>query len=212
MVDVEALIRWKHPIRGFISPEEFIYLAERMGMIIEVDHWVIDETFKQQKMWNESQILSINISAHTFENDSFIPYLESKLAQYHLKPYLIQLELTERVLIQNIDTTIEKLKALRNLGVRIAVDDFGIGYSSLNYIVQLPLDSLKIDKSFINKICTNEQSRIIVLTILNMCRALNLHSIAEGIEDLETLNALKEMGCNNGQGYFFSKPLHPDEI
>ncbi len=212
MVDVEALIRWKHPIRGYISPEEFIYLAERMGMINEVDNWVIDETFKQQKMWNESQILSINISAHTFENENFIPYLESKLAQYHLKPYLIQLELTERVLIQNIDTTIEKLKAIRNLGVRIAVDDFGIGYSSLNYIVQLPLDSLKIDKSFISKICTNEQSRIIVLTILNMCRALNLHSIAEGIEDLETLNALKELGCNNGQGYFFSKPLHPDEI
>jgi len=212
MVDVEALIRWKHPVRGFISPEEFIYLAERMGLITEVDHWVIDETFKQQKMWNESHILSINISAHTFENDNFVPYIESKLAQYHLKPHLIQLELTERVLIQNIDTTIEKLNTLRNLGVRIAVDDFGIGYSSLNYIVQLPLDSLKIDKSFVSKICTNDQSRIIVLTIINMCRALNLHSIAEGIEDLETLNALKELGCNNGQGYFFSKPLHPDDI
>ncbi len=212
MVDVEALIRWKHPIRGYISPEEFIYLAERMGMITEIDHWVIDESFKQQKMWNESQILSINISAHTFENDNFIPYLESKLAQYHLKPYLIQLELTERVLIQNIETTIDKLNAIRNLGMRIAIDDFGIGYSSLNYIVQLPLDSLKIDKSFISKICTNDQSRIIVLTILNMCRALNLHSIAEGIEDLQTLEALRELGCDNGQGYFFSKPLHPDDI
>ena len=212
LVDVEALIRWKHSERGFIPPDTFISLAEQMGLIIDIDRFVIDEVFKQQCAWQEKHVVSINISAHSFESDDFIPYITEKLKAYQLKPNTIQLELTERVLVENIEQAIDKLNMLRHLGFRIAIDDFGIGYSSLNYLVRLPLDSLKIDKSFVSQITTHSQSVIIVKTILNMCEALHLQSIAEGIEDRETLDLLIELGCHNGQGYFLSRPIPADMI
>ena len=212
LVDVEALIRWEHSERGFIPPDTFISLAEQMGLIIDIDRFVIDEVFKQQSAWQEKHVVSINISAHSFESDDFIPYITEKLNAYQLKPNYIQLELTERVLVENIEQAIDKLNMLRRLGFRIAIDDFGIGYSSLNYLVRLPLDSLKIDKSFVNQITTHAQSIIIVKTILNMCEALHLQSIAEGIEDRETLDLLIELGCHNGQGYFLSRPIPADMV
>ncbi len=212
LVDVEALIRWEHNERGFIPPDTFISLAEQMGLIIDIDRFVIDEVFKQQRAWQEKHVVSINISAHSFESDDFIPYITEKLNAYQLKPNTIQLELTERVLVENIEQAIGKLNMLRHLGFRIAIDDFGIGYSSLNYLVRLPLDSLKIDKSFVNQITTHAQSIIIVKTILNMCEALHLQSIAEGIEDRETLDLLIELGCHNGQGYFLSRPIPADMV
>lgn len=212
IVDIEALIRWSHPIHGFVSPDYFIDLAERLGHIVALDHWVIDAVFSQQIKWNEQQIVSINISAHTFESDDFITYIQSKIDAYGINPHKIQLELTERVLIKNIHATIEKLNALRDLGLKIALDDFGIGYSSLNYLVQLPLDSLKIDKSFINEITINPQKKMIVKTIIDMGHSLGLTTIAEGIENEETQVLLRSINCQIGQGYYFSKPIAPDQI
>lgn len=212
IVDIEALIRWSHPTHGFVSPEFFIDLAEKLGHIVALDHWVIDAVFKQQIEWREQQVISINISAHTFESDDFVAYIKSKIEQYSLSPYKIQLELTERVLIKNIQSTIEKLNALRALGLKIALDDFGIGYSSLSYLVQLPLDSLKIDKSFVNEITVNPQTMMIVKTIIDMGHNLGLKTIAEGIETDETLTQLKSLNCQIGQGYYFSKPVAPDQL
>lgn len=212
LVDIEALIRWFHPTHGFVSPEYFIDLAEKLGHIVALDHWVIDAVFKQQALWHERQVISINISAHTFESDDFVAYIQAKIKHYALEPHQIQLELTERVLIKNIQSTIEKLNALRALGLKIALDDFGIGYSSLSYLVQLPLDSLKIDKSFICEITKDPQTRMIVKTIIDMGHNLGLTTIAEGIENEETITLLKTLGCQIGQGYFFSKPVPPDQL
>ena len=212
IVDIEALIRWSHPIHGFVSPEFFINLAEKLGHIVALDHWVIDAVFKQQTLWGEQAIISINISALTFESDTFVDYIQTKIEAYSINPNKIQLELTERVLIKNIQSTIEKLNALRALGLKIALDDFGIGYSSLGYLVQLPLDSLKIDKSFVNQVTVNPKTKMIVKTIIDMGHNLGLKTIAEGIEDDETLAQLKTLNCQIGQGYFFSKPVSPDQI
>ncbi len=212
IVDAEALIRWKHPSRGFVPPDVFINLAEKMGIIAEIDYWVIEEVLKQQALWLEKHTVSINISALTFSQPDFLTYLTQRTAHYGLTPSKIQLELTERVILENINKNIEQLKRLRDLGYHIAIDDFGIGYSSLNYIVQLPLDVVKIDKSFIQDMKHHHQSKVVVSTIITMCTALGLKVVAEGVEDSQTVQTLKNMGCHIGQGYHYSKPVPPNEF
>ena len=214
--EIEALIRWQHPQMGLLNPNQFIEIAEQSGRIIDIDYWVLEAACKQLKEWEENHvkpaILSINISSITFEDKSFIPYLIQLFKYYDTSPALLQFELTERMVIQNMEDCINTFKKLRSLGIRIAIDDFGIGYSSLNYIIQLPIDSIKIDKSFINNITSGKEAKAIVAAIISLCKKLSLDVIAEGIETQEELDYLIENGCDIAQGFFLSKPMSVLEI
>jgi len=211
IAQVEALIRWKHPEKGLLYPNQFIDLAEQTGTIVNIDHWVIESACKQLKAWKDMgrrpMIISVNISARTFETPQFIPNLIKLLDKYQLEPSLLQLELTERIIIRNIDDSIGKLNELRKMGMHVAIDDFGSGYSSLNYIVRLPIDSIKIDKSFVQNINFSKEAKAIVATIINLCKSLRFKVIAEGIESEYELEYLRYNECDIGQGYYFSKPI-----
>lgn len=216
VAEVEALIRWNHPQRGLLFPDQFIDLAEQSGSIIHIDQWVIDTACKQLRVWKDNHkmpvVLSVNISSKTFETESFINGLLDIIQKYDIDPSLLQLEITERMLIKNVDESINKLKQLRSMGIHVAIDDFGIGYSSLSYIVRLPIDSIKIDKSFVQNISSSKEAKTIVSTIINLCKTLKLKVIAEGIETKLELEYLKSNKCDIGQGYYFSKPVSILEI
>lgn len=216
IAQVEALIRWKHPERGLLYPDQFIELAEQTGAIVNIDQWVIEAACKQLKTWKDNNrkpiVISVNISAKTFETEQFIPNLKMLLQKYELDPALLQFEITERVFIRNIEDSIDKLNELKRMGIHVALDDFGSGYSSLSYIVRLPIESIKIDKSFVQNINSSNEAKTIVATIINLCKALNLKVIAEGIEMENELKYLKYNECDIGQGYYFSKPVPINEI
>lgn len=216
IAELEALIRWRHPERGMLYPDKFIELAEASGAIINIDKWVCESACSLLKSWKEEGkpriLLSINISARTFETPDFIPYLLSVIKRYGVDPSTLQLEITERMLINNADDCINKLNELRSMGIKVAIDDFGIGYSSLSYIVRLPVDSIKIDKTFVQNISSSKEAKAIVATIINLCKTLNLNVIAEGIEKKTELDYLISNHCDIGQGYYFSKPISISEI
>ncbi|HKL98340.1 MAG TPA: EAL domain-containing protein [Mobilitalea sp.] len=216
VVQIEALIRWKHPKRGLLYPDQFIDLAEQNGTITNIDIWVMNNVCKQIKAWKDIRqkpfIISINVSAKTFEDKKFVPIIVDIMNQYGIEPSLIQLEITERMAIKNVDESIMKLNELRTMGIRIAIDDFGIGYSSLSYIIRLPIDSIKIDKSFIQNMNKSKEARALVSTIISLCKTLKYNVIAEGIESIEELDYLKENECDVGQGYYFSKPVSIEEL
>jgi len=214
--EVEALIRWHDPIKGNISPGEFIPIAERNGLIKTLDHWVIESVFQQMKSWkaqgSKPVICSINVSAETFESTGFEAFLTEMSLKNKINPNLIQIELTERTLLNDIDTSIEKFKKLRKKGFKIAIDDFGIGYSSLSYLVKLPIDNLKIDQSFIMNIGSGDDAKIIISTLVTMAKQLNVEVIAEGIETQEELDYLLGIHCNKGQGFYLDRPLNIQDI
>lgn len=216
IAEVEALIRWNHPQKGLLYPDQFIELAEQSGTIINIDYWVIEKACKQLLSWKQRQVppimVSINISAKTFETKRFIPNLVEIVQRYGVNPALLQLEITERMVIKNVEDSIAKLRELRSMGIRVAIDDFGIGYSSLSYIVKLPIDCVKIDKSFVQNITSSKEAKIIVSTIINLCKKLSLNVVAEGIENKVELDYLKSNQCDIGQGYYFSKPVHIKDI
>ncbi|MDF2512900.1 MAG: uncharacterized protein K0S04_2766 [Herbinix sp.] len=216
IAEAEALIRWRHPEKGLLYPDQFIEIAEVAGTILHIDHWVIESACKQLYLWklnNKKPIMiSVNISSKTFETKKFVPNFIDILNKYDVDPRLIQLELTERMVIKNVEESILKLKALRKMGIRIAIDDFGIGYSSLSYIVRLPIDCVKIDKSFVQNMATSKEAKSIVTTIINLCKTLNLNVVAEGIEDRFELEYLRANQCDIGQGYYFSKPVEIKEV
>lgn len=216
IAEVEALIRWNHPTRGLLYPDQFIDIAEQAGSIVEIDYWVMETACKQLKVWKDTNVtpvlLSINISTKTFETKRFIVDLMELVREYEVDPVYIQIELTERIIIKNVDESIQRLQLLRDMGFRVAIDDFGIGYSSLSYIVRLPIDCIKIDKSFVQNIATSKEAKTIVSTIINLCKDLKLNVIAEGIENSLELDYLKVIQCDIGQGYYFSKPVEMTEI
>lgn len=216
IAQVEALIRWKHPDKGLLSPDQFIELAEQSGTIVNIDMWVIETACMQLKVWKDSNkkpvSISVNISARTFETAQFIPNIVKLLNRYELEPSLLQLELTERILIRNIDDSINKLNELRKMGIGLAIDDFGSGYSSLSYMIRLPIDSIKIDKSFVQNMNFSKEAKAIVTTIINLCKSLRFKVIAEGIESEHELEYLRCNECDIGQGYYFSKPIPIYEI
>lgn len=216
IAQVEALIRWKHPEKGMLYPDQFIELAEQSGNIINIDMWVIESACKQLRVWKDCNrspiIISVNISAKTFETTQFFPNLVKLLNKYEIEPALLQLELTERILIRNIEDSINKLNELRKMGIGIAIDDFGSGYSSLSYMIRLPIDSIKIDKSFVQNINFSKEAKAIVSTIINLCKSLRFKVIAEGIESEHELEYLRCNECDIGQGYYFSKPIPIYEI
>jgi len=211
-IGAEALIRWIHSERGFISPADFIPLAEETGLILSIGHWVLDSACSQLKSWQYHEysrelVLSINVSAQQFREVDFVVQVESAVKRYSVDPRLLKLELTESLLLDNIDDTINIMNSLKQLGVQFSLDDFGTGYSSLQYLKLLPLNQLKIDQSFVRDISIDSNDEAIVSTIIVMAHSLNLDVIAEGVETEFQRKLLENMGCKQYQGYFFGKPM-----
>jgi diguanylate cyclase (GGDEF)-like protein len=208
---VEALIRWNHPVSGFIPPTDFIPLAEESGLITEIDKWVLSEALKQKKIWEDSGYppikISINISGHSLRWKGLAGEIRHQLNITGVKPSEVLFEVTETSLIEDMDTSVELLKSLRDMGVRIALDDFGIGYSSLTYLKKLPIDIVKLDRSFVNEITNQEHTDIIVETIIRLAHDLDLKITAEGIETSNQRQYLANLLCDFGQGYYYSKPV-----
>ena len=212
---VEALLRWTHPERGFIPPDEFIPLAELNHSIIDIGYWVLDEACRQARVWmDEGYMLrmSVNLSPVQLRQDNIVEVVMGLLRQHDLPPSRLELEVTETSFMQNLDDAIGKLSRLRDEGVRIAVDDFGTGYSSLTYLKRLPVHHLKIDKQFIRDLLANEEDTQIANTIIDLGKSLNLEVIAEGVETEEQSVYLIHRGCNMAQGFHFSKPVDTEAV
>ena len=208
VIGVESLIRWNHPKKGLLSPELFIPVAEENGLISQVGYWVLDTACRQLTGWHEKGLtdltMGVNISPIQFLHKDFINHLEKILTYHKLDPKYLNLEITESVFM-NINESLFMLEQLKEIGVKISIDDFGTGYSSLSVMKDLPIDYLKIDKSFVDDLHSNEKN--IVQPIIDMGNKLNLQLIAEGIEYKEQLMILKEKKCHIGQGYYFCKPM-----
>lgn len=217
ITSVEALIRWQHPEQGLISPLDFIPLAEEMGLIQAIGHWVLETACAQLDTWKnraETRNLSIavNISAKQFYQTNFIDGVRSLMGKYAIGPLQLKLELTESIVLDNIDLAIEKMLELKAFGIILSMDDFGTGYSSLSYLKQLPFDQIKIDKSFLDGINDNSNNSLIVETVITLGQKLGMSVVAEGIEDVEQWQLLKDMGCETFQGYYFRKPTPVQEL
>lgn len=216
LVGAEALIRWKHPQKGFIPPDKFIPIAEECGLIQAVGTWVLEQSFIHLRQWDKQQMhlphLAINISPRQFYHDDLMDILARLVKQYQISPSRIMLEFTEGLLMNDVDAAIEKIKQLKKLGYTFSIDDFGTGYSSLSYLKHLPVDQLKIDKSFVEDITKNEDDAVFVGTIIAIAQHMNLGVVAEGVESEMELEFLKENGCPCYQGYYFSKPLPDDQF
>lgn len=214
IIGAEALIRWHHPVKGIISPLKFIPMAEETGLIIAIGEWVLQESCKRIKELQEDancprtfKKISVNISSKQFAQPSFTADVKKIIADTKIDPTFLELEVTEGALISNLDDTVEKMQILKELGIKFSIDDFGTGYSSLMYLKKLPINIIKIDKSFITNMHADDNDKILTQTIIQMSQNLRLGLIAEGVEKIEHLNFLQEKGCESYQGYFFSKPL-----
>ncbi|QXI27527.1 EAL domain-containing protein [Pseudomonas vanderleydeniana] len=211
VVGAEALIRWLHPERGWIFPSDFIPVAEDSGLIVPLSRWVVQQACRQAKAWQEqglgNLIMSVNVSAIDFRQRDYLDGIRQVLEETGLDPHCLELEITESILMQNIDATIDVLHALKALGIRLAIDDFGTGYSSLSYLRRFPVDVLKIDQSFIRNLGGDQNDAALVSAIISLGRNLNLNTIAEGVETREQLEFLRAHACAEVQGYYFSKAV-----
>jgi diguanylate cyclase (GGDEF)-like protein/PAS domain S-box-containing protein len=210
----EALVRWKNPARGIIPPGEFIPVAEETGLIVPLTQWVLQTACQQMRIWhtrfenNPPMLISINLSARHFFQFDLLQQCRTVLSETQLPHSSLNIEVTESAMMPNPEAAIDLMHQLKSLGIRIALDDFGTGYSSLSYLHRFPLDSLKIDRSFVSRILVDDE---IVRTILNLGRNLGLRVIAEGVETLEQIERLQDLGCELAQGYFFSVPITAQE-
>ncbi len=212
IIGAEALLRWHHPLRGLVLPGEFIAIAEESGLILPIGTWVMREACRQHRAWQEAGLpllphVAVNVSARQFRQGDFVAQVEAVLQETGLDPHHLELELTEGVLLENVDEAGARMRTLKQLGVRLSIDDFGTGYSSLAYLKRLPVDLLKIDRSFVAEIISDPNDAAIVETIIAMTRHLQLEVIAEGVESAAALAFLRERGCHRYQGYHFSRPL-----
>ncbi len=212
VVAAEVLLRWSHPALGEISPVEFIPIAEKTNLIIKIGHWVLEQACQQLKTWEAnpalSQIkLSVNISAKQFLYINFVKELREILAKTAINPGLLKLELTETAVIDNMDDVINKINILRQMGVRIALDDFGIGHSSLVYLKKLPVTQIKIDQSFVHDVLTDSNDAAIIQMVLAVGKTIHCDIVAEGVEQVEQFDLLRDFGCDYFQGYYFSRPV-----
>ena len=212
----EALVRWQHPERGFISPMDFIPVAEETGMIVPLGEWVMREACRQMHGWqmmfplDQPLFITVNLSSKQFTQETLISTFAMILQETGVKPQSVKLEITESVVMENVDTATDMLRQLRGLGVKLAIDDFGTGYSSLSYLHRFPIDTSKIDRSFVTRMSENNENTEIVRTIVVLAQNLGMDVVAEGVETNEQLVILQKLGCENGQGYFFSKPVNAD--
>jgi predicted signal transduction protein with EAL and GGDEF domain len=209
----EALVRWDRPGVGIVAPGEFIAAAEEMGLIVFIGNWVLRKACEQARRWHlaspgESLLtMSVNVSARQFKQPDIVEQVEKIVRETQVDPSAIKLEVTETVTMDNAERTIRIVKGLKNLGVRLSIDDFGTGYSSLSYLRRFPMDTLKIDRSFIQNLPGNPENLEIVRTILSLARNLGMDVVAEGAETPEEIAQLKALDCDFGQGYFFSRPV-----
>jgi predicted signal transduction protein with EAL and GGDEF domain len=212
----EALVRWQHPERGVISPLDFIPVAEESGQVVAIGQWALKEACRQMHEWQEQfpsdppLFISVNLSSRQFTEPNLIDQVKEILEETGLAARSLKLEITESVVMENIDTATEMLKQLRALGVQLSIDDFGTGYSSLSYLHRFPIDTLKVDRSFVMRMADNNENSEIVRTILMLAQNLGMDVVAEGVETREQLALLRKLGCEYGQGYLFSKPVGPD--
>lgn len=212
----EALVRWSQPKLGYVSPADFIPIAEESGLIIELGDWILHAACKQAKQWLDEGInefkISVNVSSVQFKQTAFIETVRSAINKSQLPPHLLELELTESAVMSDVEDNIERLAQFKEMGISIAIDDFGTGYSSLSYLKQFPIDTLKIDRSFVDEIDTDENDMAIVKTVMVLAEIMQLKVVAEGIETIDQLKILNDFGCQFVQGFYFSKPLKNEEL
>lgn len=211
MASAEALIRWNHPEWGIVPPDEFIPLAESSGQIRSIGAWVIDEGIKMAKTLKQHyprlHRIALNISSVQLRERNFVEQVKTAIAKYNIDPSLIELEITESVVIDRLEETIEKLTALKKLGIALALDDFGTGYSSLNYLRRLPIDRVKLDRSFIQEMDEDPKMATMVHYIIEMAHSLGLKVVAEGVETEKQMQMLNMLQVDKIQGYFYSRPI-----
>ena len=217
LVKFESLLRWKHPQRGFISPAEFIPLAEESGQIVTLGAWVLEEACIQAMSWQRLGHhfkVSVNISLLQFSHPNFVLAVLNAVKESGLSGSYLELEITESVVMSQPNEVNKILNRLKEAGIQLAMDDFGTGYSSLAYLRDLPIDTVKIDQSFVKKLDNSQEpfSRALIETIIGLAKHLDLQVVAEGIETAEQCALLKQMGCHIGQGYYFSKPIPPQDL
>ena len=208
----EALVRWQHPTLGLVAPAQFIPIAEESSLILDIGNWVLNTACRQLADWSRnpqtrSLVLAVNVSAKQFRAADFAAYVQRLVRQYNIKPSLLKLELTESVILDDVNDVIQKMHELKAIGIMLSLDDFGTGYSSLSYLKRLPLDQIKIDRSFVHDVVTDNSDALMVQAIIDMARNFSLNVIAEGVENREQLAFLKENGCQAYQGYLFSEPV-----
>ncbi len=207
---VEALIRWEHPVRGVVPPDEFIPLAEETGLITEIGKWVLEHACSQGAAWREAGYaigMAVNVSARQLDSDQLIADIEGALSDSGLEPTALTIEITETTLMRNVEETARRLAEVKRLGVRVAIDDFGTGYSSLAHLQRFPVDALKIDRSFIAGLSQNKEGETLIHTLVQLGKALSIETFAEGIEQQQQLSKLRDEDCDSGQGFFFARPL-----
>lgn len=216
IVGVEALLRWNHPQQGMIAPDQFIPIAEETALIVPIGEWILRKACRQLKEWQNRGYpmfsVAVNLSARQFEQNNLFAMVKNALSEADLSPEFLHLELTENLIIKNRDLTLKTMKELKGLGIKIAIDDFGTGYSSLGYLKSLPIDALKIDKSFLQDVTSDDDNAAITSTIITLAQNLNLSVIAEGVETHEHIEFLSARNCNLMQGYYFSRPMKAEEM
>jgi EAL domain-containing protein (putative c-di-GMP-specific phosphodiesterase class I) len=216
IIGAEALLRWKNPSLGDVSPEIFIPIAEETSLIIDIGNWVMEEAIKQNKKWHklgaDKMKVAVNFSARQFCCKDIIPNIQKLLNKHQLPPHFFEVELTETLLIQDQSMVIKVLQNLKSLGISLSIDDYGTGYSSLEYLKNFPVDKLKIDKSFISTLSKDNNDSRIVIAVLAIANSFNLQVIAEGIETDYQQKILVNNNCDYGQGYFYSKPCSAEEF
>lgn len=217
VVEVEALLRWQHPEHGLIAPQEFVPIAESTGLILPIGHWVLEQACKQVKQWQANRPdevgllrLSVNISARQFKQAGLLEDITAVLAESGFDPACLKLEITEGVALDNSEATLATLQRLKEIGVHLAIDDFGTGYSALSYLKRYPIDTLKLDRSFVEGLGFDIEDTAIVHAVIAVAKTLGISVTAEGIETAEQLAQLRALGCDLGQGYYFARPLPAD--
>jgi diguanylate cyclase (GGDEF)-like protein len=213
---LEALIRWKSPVLGTVPPSHFIPIAEKTGQIVPIGSWVLEEALHRLRRWDDGGLdvprVAVNLASSQLEAPQFFETVVALLQRMRLEPTRLELEITEGTLLRQDETTLRPLRELRSIGVRISLDDFGTGYSSLSYLQQLSPDALKLDRSFVSDLDSNRTSAGIVAAVISMTRSLGIRSVAEGVERIEELEALRELGCEEVQGFLYCAPLEADEV
>lgn len=211
LIGFEALLRWDHPTLGGIAPVDFIPLAEETGLIVPIGEWVMREACRRAASWPDCLRVAVNVSPLQFRSGSLITTIAQALAASGLAPSRLEVEITESIFIESVEKTLAMLHQIKALGVRVALDDFGTGYSSLSYLRSFPFDKIKIDRSFVNDIGSSTSAGAIIGAITTLADALDMETLAEGVEDEEQMAMLLAKGCQQVQGYLLSRPMRPED-